>query len=252
MIRRINFTNRIRIRRKDVRITLLEEDGKLAFIADLSQLAEYELPPESSVFVEAYRQTNWMRFNFGQVGAITPDKDCELSQFDSPDGIHFRVKVTQNGDMHMLLAEADGIPLVHPDQDEDKRIPLLPVKPQKLTEEIYRLDFSGGPPLLLINTDVGNYVQIGRCPVFVSLVYPGVFREILVRILLIENCDDDSNPDGWMSQWLRFATLFPGLGELPDKEDIEECADWIDKAVAAFSKKLQARAKFAEYWKGSL
>ena len=181
MIRRFNYTHRIRIRRKDVRITLEEDNGKFSFDADLSALAGYELPPESLVFVEAYRQTNWMRFDFGQVGAIAPQKNRALSQFDSPEGLLFRVKVTPKGDIHTLLAEADRIPLMRPDEAEGERIPLLPVKPQKLGEEIYRVDFSGDRPLLLINSEAGNYTDIGRSPAFVSLVYPAVLREILTR-----------------------------------------------------------------------
>jgi hypothetical protein len=254
MIRRFNFTDRIRIRRKDIRITLREEKGKFAFDADLSALVDYELPPESFVFVEAYRQTNWMRFDFGQVGAITPTADRYLSQFDSPDGIKFRVKVTPDGDIHTLLAEADAIQLARPDQQEGERTPLLPVKPQKLGDEIYRLDFSGqdGRPLLLINSDAGNYADIGRSPAFVSLVYPSVLREILIRVLLIEKHDDDANPNDWQSQWVRFASLHAGLGDLPPTDDVDERGQWIEKAVSAFAKQLQARAKFAEFWKGVL
>lgn len=250
MIRRFNYTDRIRIRRKDVHITLREENGKFAFDADLSALGDYELSPESFVFVEAYRQTNWMRFDFGQVGAITPAKNRDLSQFESPDGLLFRVKVTPNGDIHTLLAEADRIPLVRPEQDQGERTPLLPVKPQKLGDEIYRVDFSGDRPLLLINSDAGNYTDIGRAPAFVSLVYPSVFREILSRVLLIEKHEDDASSDDWKSQWVRFALFHPGLGELPNPEDTDGRADWIDRAVSAFAKQLQARAKFAEFWKG--
>jgi hypothetical protein len=249
MIRKFNYTDRIRIQRKDVRITLREENGKFAFDADLSALADYELPQESFVFVEAYRQTNWMRFSFGQVGAITPDKNRDLSQFESPDGLLFRVKVTPNGDIHKLLAEADHIPLARPDQNQGERKPLLPVKPQKLGDEIYRLDFSGDRPLLLINSEAGNYADIGRAPAFVSLVYPNVFREILNRVLLVEEHDDDASSDDWKSQWVRFASLNPGLGELPPTDDTDGRSDWIDKAVAAFAKQLQTRAKFAEFWK---
>src|SRR5258708_5063469 len=106
MIRRFNYTDRLRIRRSDIRIVLREKDGQLEFDADLRSLAEYDLPPDSFVFVEAYRQTNWMRFDFGQLGAISPDANRVLSQFDSADGILFRVKVTPNGDTHTLLAEA--------------------------------------------------------------------------------------------------------------------------------------------------
>lgn len=249
MIRRFNYTDRLRIRRSDIRIVLREKDGQLEFDADLHALAEYDLPPDSFVFVEAYRQTNWMRFDFGQVGAISPDANRALSQFDSPDGILFRVKVTPNGDTHTLLAEADAIPLARPDQSEGPRTPLLPVKSQKLGDEIYRVDFLGVRPLLLINSEAGNHADIGRSPAFVSLVYPAVFREILTRILLVEKHDDDSNPDDWKSQWLRFASLNPGLGELPDPDDTEARSDWIEKAVSVFAKQLQTRAKFADFWK---
>jgi hypothetical protein len=251
MIRRFNYTNRLRIRRKDVQIKVRDEGGQIAFDADLSALAEYELPPESLVFVEAYRQASWMRFGFGQVGAITPAKNRLLSQFDSPDGIKFRVKVTPHGDIHTLLAEADAISLARPEQKDGKRTPLLPVKPQKLGDEIYRLDFSGqdGRPLLLINSEAGNYADIGRAPAFISLVYPAVFREILIRVLLVDEHDDDANPNDWRSQWIRFASLHPGLGEFPEPEDADERGQWIEKAVAGFSKQLQVRTKFADYWK---
>jgi hypothetical protein len=251
MIRRFNYTNRLRIRRKDVQIRVRDEGGKLAFDADLSALAGYELPAESLVFVEAYRQAVWMRFGFGQVGAITPAKNRILAQFDSPDGIKFRVKVTPHGDTHTLLAEADAIPLATPEQKEGERTPLLPVKPQKIGDEIYRLDFSGqdGRPLLLINSDAGNYADIGRAPAFVSLVYPAVLREILVRTLIVEKHDDDSDSQDWRSQWIRFASLHSGLGELPGPEEVDERCQWIEKAVTAFSRKLQVRTKFSEYWR---
>ena len=252
MIRRFNYTHRIRIRRKDIRILLSQENGQFSFDADLTALADYDLPPESSVFVEAYRQTNWMRFEFGQVGAITPQKNRDLSQFDSPEGLLFRVKVTPKGDIHTLLAEADRIPLTGPDESEGERNPLLPVKPQKLGEEIYRVDFSGGPPILLINSEAGNYADIGHSPAFVSLVYPAVLREILTRVLFVKKHDDASNPEDWQSQWVRFASLPPGIGDLPDLEDIDGRTDWIEKAVTAFSKQIQTRAKFSEFWKGVL
>jgi len=254
MIRRFNYTNRIRIRRKDIRITVREEAGQIAFDADLAALGEYTLPPDSRIYVEAYRQANWMRFGFGQVGAISPAKNRLLTQFDSAEGIKFRVKVTPNGDLHTLLAEADAIPLVLPENIDAEHTPLLPVKPQKLGDEIYRLDFSGqdGRPLLLINSEAGNYTDIGKSPAFVSLVYPAIFREILIRILLVDPHDDDTNPNDWKSQWVRFATLHPGLGDLPDTSETDERGQWIEKAVCAFSKQLQVRSKFAEFWKEDL
>lgn len=251
MIRRFNYTNRLRIRRKDVQIRIRDEGDHFAFDADLSALSDYDLPQTSLVFVEAYRQASWMRFDFGQVGAITPAKNRLLTRFDSPEGIKFRVKVTPQGDAHTLLAEADAIPLASPEQTEGERTPLLPVKGQPLGEEIFRLDFSGqdGRPLLLVNSEIGNWRDIAKAPAFVSLTYPSVFREILNRVLLLDKHDDNSNSLDWRSQWLRFASLNPGLGDIPEPEDADERGQWIDNAVAAFSKQLQVRAKFIEYWR---
>jgi hypothetical protein len=67
--------------------------------------------------------------------------------------------------------------------------------------------------------------------------------------LLIDKHDDDANLDDWKSQWVKFASLHPGLGELPGADDFDGRTDWIDKAVSAFAKQLQARAKFEEFWK---
>jgi hypothetical protein len=66
----------------------------------------------------------------------------------------------------------------------------------------------------------------------------------------VDEHNDDANPNDWRSQWIRFASLHPGLGDLPEPEDADELGQWIEKAVAGFSKQLQVRTKFAEYWKG--
>jgi hypothetical protein len=250
MIRRFNYTGRILIRRPDARITVSEADGQFAFNADLN-LAEYDLPPEGRVFVEAYRQTSWMRFDFGRVGAIQPAADCRLTEFDLPEGILFRIKVTQAGDRHRLLAEADRISLAKIEEEDAPRRPLLPVKPQKLGDEIYRLDFSspGNSPLLLINSDAGEYSLIAKSPAFASLVYPAVFREVLVRVLIIDEHDDNDSQDDWRSQWVRFAAFLPGLGELPKPEDTDYRLDWIEKAVVGFAKRIQVRNRFAQFWR---
>jgi len=251
MIRRLNYTGRVLIRRPDARVVLANPDEQIGFDANLN-LVGYKLPQEARVFVEAYRQTTLMRFDFGRVGAIQPPNDRRLTEFDSAEGILFRVKVTAPGDKHTLLAEADRIPLAKVEEEECPRTPLLPVKPQQLGEEIYRLDFSspGNRPLLLINSDAGQYGVIAKSPAFTALVFPAVFREILVRVLIVDKHDDYDNVDEWRSQWIRFAKLLPGLGEIPKPDEPEDRLDWIEKAVASFARRIQVRSKFAEFWQG--
>ncbi len=249
MIRRLNYTGRLRIRRKDVRVSLKEGNGAISFDADLSGLADYELPSDASVFVEAYRQTVWMRFSFGRVDAISPPADRILSEFDTPEGILFRVKVTPNGEIHKLIAEADRIPLVKTEQDEANKTPLLPVRPQKLGDEVFRVDFSGTRPLLLINSELGDWRSIAKSPAFAAFAYPAILREILVRVLVVDEHDDDANPDDWRSQWVRFSKLFCGLGDLPAPGATDDRFYWIDTAIAAFAKRKQIKERFMDFWK---
>jgi hypothetical protein len=65
----------------------------------------------------------------------------------------------------------------------------------------------------------------------------------------VDKHDDDSNPNEWRSQWVRFALLSAGIGELPSPDDMDGRSDWIEKAVAGFAMRIQTRAKFAEFWK---
>ena len=111
-IRRLNYTGRKPIHRSDTRITVREyPDRPATFDADL-RLGEYKLPAGAYVFVEAYRQATWMRFPFGRVGELTPPPDLEriLTEFESPDRVLFRVRVTSaEGRQGIMLAEADKI-----------------------------------------------------------------------------------------------------------------------------------------------
>ncbi len=252
MIRKFNYTDRIRIKRDDLRISLVKKNDQNWFEADLSKLTSYELPNGSLIFLEAYRHTNWMRFDFGQVEKITPPKDLHLKLFDTPTGIKFRVKVTASGAVHKLLAEANAIPLITPDDEASRKSPLLDVEPtNELGNEIYRVGFpEDGNPVLYINSEVGNYKIIGKSPAFLSLALPAIVREILFRIVITHDWNDDTDMNDWRSRWIRFATSLPGSDELPNTSD--ERLDWIQDIVSLFAKKEKLKAQFKEFWRDEL
>jgi hypothetical protein len=250
-IRRLNYTGRKKIRRDDVSIALHEKPNVPAtFDADLSKLSGYKLPDDGVVSVEARQQTRWMRFGYGTVGRITPAADRTLTEFDSPDGILFSVKVTAvTGDAGKLLAEADGIPVRFPGEADERRNPLLPVKSDDTGHEVYRLDFSNDPPMLLVNRAAGDKDAIARSPLFMSIVYPAVLREILNRILYVEEFDDpDDDGENWQARWLRFAGGLAGVGSVPPKDDGDR-DQWIDDAVAAFAKQQTMLDRFIADWR---
>jgi hypothetical protein len=243
VIRRFNYTGRKRIDRTDAKIFV--DEAPLRFRAGL-QLEAYRLPADARVFVEAYRQTTRVRFDFGTVSAITPPDDCTLTTFETQDGLLFRVKVTAaNGTAAgRLLAEADQLPPLRSDDSEEPREPLLPVRGQDLGQEIFRVDYSGSRPILLLNSAVGDWRALARSPSLTYLMYPHVLREILTRVIHIEHHHELEPESDWRAQWLRFASQIPGGSEPPDGKDQDESDDWIDGIVAAFGRMHRLADRF--------
>lgn len=248
-IRRFNYTNRKRINQKDVKIYVYPGDnGFPVFDANLD-LNKYNLPEESQIYLEAYRQTSWMRFNFGTVGNIQTPSDRELTEFDSPEIIRFRVRVSSmRSPKGVLLAEADKIRPKFPEEESDERYSLLPAKPDEdLQDQVFKLNWDDRP-ILLINSKVGDWRSVARDPLFVSLAYPSVLREILNRIIHVEKHFDIDLMSDWRSQWLYFVTKLPGVSDLPEEHDADKIDIWIDEAVSAFSRHFNIQDKFMNYW----
>jgi hypothetical protein len=249
-ISRLNYSGRKRISRQDVLILLHEPPGSpLSFEAQL-KLGGYNLPDDALLFVEAYRQTQWMRFPFGTVNAVVPPVDRRLTEFESEDGILFRVRVTsQAGRQGLLLAEADKVPVRRPEDVEENRLPLFPVQPADLGSQTWRVDFSSDP-VLLINKAVGDWRAVAVSPVFRSLVCPAALREVITRILFLEDYPDLEDRDDWKTRWLLFAGSVPGAGEPPADGETDSFEDWIETAVEAFCRQQRFFDHFLAFWKG--
>jgi len=257
-IRRINSTGRKKIMREDAQIYIRRDpDGVLAFRARL-QLSEYDLPSEARVFVEAYRQTMYMRFEHGTVGEPqpVPGMPVRLTEFSSPEGLHFRVKVTSTGERPgLLLAHADQIRVSNDDEEQpDKRDPLLLLMPADLGEEVWRLDFSSEAtgPLLLVNEKLEDWYAAAASWGFRSLVFPVAMRHVLWHVVLIRGTRNTEDPHDWGSRWLEFACSLPGVGQLPDDDpdddlDPEEWAQWIESATESFSRQHQMLHRYSTH-----
>lgn len=256
MQRRFNYTDRVRILQADTRFSLKQNNGRWNFDAALN-LADYDLPAESLVFVEAYRQTVWMRWAWGTVGEQRVPANRDLTEFDSTEDILFRVRVTSPGspdEPHgLLLAEADRIRLRGPEDSEEKRDTIFPVVPAELGDELWKVSIdSDQRPRLLVNLHAaGNYKQFTLHPAFIALVYPAAMREVLWRIVYVDGHRDYDDSASDYSRWVRFAVEVLGVGEPPKVEDgvddAEEVGEWIAGAVAVFSRKHGLLAKFESF-----
>jgi len=250
-IQRLNYTERKRIRRADARFTVVDGPSGQSRFDCVLNLTRYRLPVDAEVSVEAYRQTTWMRFPFGTASAVRPAVECTLSEFQTPDALLFRVRVTSKASPRgLLLAEADRIRPAVLGEKPAKRRPLLSVRPDDdLGARIFELDFSADEhPVLLVNSRVGNWKEVCRQPAFESLVYPSALEEILVRILFVEQYADIDDPGDWRSDWLKFASQLPGLTRPPGKGETQDVYDsWIREAVLAFARKIRNLDRFNMY-----
>lgn len=257
MKRTLNYTGRKAINHDDARISLrTQPGGQTSFDAQLS-LAEYELPPEAPVFIEAYRQTTWMRFPWGTAGDIQPPDTRNLSEFETPDEILFRVKVVSRQVQGRLIAEADCIRPCDPGDDDEARIPLLPVKPQDLGDEAWKVEFQSPVTRLLVNVSFGDVHSVARSPEFRALVYPAALRTILDRALCERYANGDlpsaGEPEEWQNRWIRFCKRLPGMdADLDpfDLEEVEQRQDWIDESVRAFCRREGLRDSLAGICRG--
>ena len=242
-IKRVNSTGRCKIVREDVRFTLRSDSsGSLTFDAALN-LADYDFPSDALVFVEAYRQTTFMRFPFGTVAAprLPPGVTGRLTEFTTGERLLFRVKVTSANDRSgLLLAEADRISACNDEEQPDKRVALLPTEPANLGQLLWKVDIDEGlGTTLQINKDVGDWEAFARSPLCRSLIFPAAMREVLWHVVAVRKTDHIDDQGDWGSRWLGFAQSLPGVAEMPERQDDVDPKDWlpwIDSAVESFAR----------------
>jgi len=244
MKRTFNYTGRQRIGRKDVTIILSQKKGIWTFDASL-RLAAYNFPRNAEIWVEAHRQNLWMQWMWGIISALQIPGERNLTEFDVPDGVLFRIRVVQpNGaEHHKLLGEADGIPFVIAGEADDRRRHLIVPVPDSLDQQLWKLNFDDDPPSLLVNKDAKpSWKEMARSPQFIALVYPEVFRCLLTRVLFHEEWTEDDEESGWQTDWIKFARNLGGLGTVPSPDDKQGRENWVEAAVAAFCRQLQLRS----------
>lgn len=241
MIRHFNYTGRQKINREHVRLTLSCGNPHSSFNLRFN-LASYELPADASVYIEASRKTRYMRFPWGTVGSPIPASDTRLTAFDNADSVKFRLKVTGSGpEAGKLLASADNLRPLEPEEEDAQRQPLLPVKSERLNGPLWRVEFEGSETILLIDDNVEKE-EVTNNPAFIATVYPSALREILQRIY-IEGFEDDYNDtegNGWEAQWLKFAVHQLSAEEPPlrygDQTERDQYFEWVEDVVRRFSR----------------
>lgn len=250
MIRRFNYTGRKKIERTRVAIALNNKgEGGAAFDADL-HLDDLPVLREGRVFLEAYYRSSFMRFDFGTIANPTRPANRRLSDIDGGEVVFFRVRVVDpTGEHGQILAEVDGITPRQPGLVTENRKCLLHVNFKDLGDEVWRLDLENTMPVLEVNDQIENIRDIILTDrTFQSLVYPAAVREILQRILIIDEYDPTEDTGEWASLWLKFVRGFHSADppSLDPESDVnrQERLDWIEDAVQSFCQVVSAKENF--------
>ena len=260
MIRRFNYTGRRKIRREDVQITVLTGAEGASFNAQFD-LSSYNLPVDALVAVEAQRRSRFMRFPWGTVGSPLPPSDRRLRAFESADSVLFRLKVTGAGEhAGKLLAVADRLRPLAPDEQPKTVEPLLPVASEPLNGELWRVDFDDGKPRLLIDEHFDRD-EVARHPAFVATALPAAFREILTRAYVVEEYnggDGDVEEDDWPDKWFQLARSLGVSDPLSDWFEADNRAantefhDWVNEAVGRFCQHHDLVRRSSRIWRGEV
>ncbi|MBW0176668.1 hypothetical protein [Sediminibacterium sp.] len=251
MIRRFNYTNRLKIDRNRIDISLFKDrDGKY-FRAKIN-LEGLEMPPQAKIYIEANYKGVYQRFAFGTIAHFKEPESTRLNELPETELAYFDIAIVDEaGKVGLLLGSAKGI-VVSTDGSPNDRISLLPVNPVDLKNQFWKLTFDSGDegrPVLEINKNIPDILEMARNDVkFISLVYPAAFRSVLIKLLL-EQDDFDAEEGTWIADWLKFTIAVLGIKNQPDtKSDNDELTPeqevWVDDCVNEYCKKLQLFEKF--------
>ena len=246
MIRKFNYTNRIKIKRADLLISIDRSDSIPRLDADI-RIEAYrdKLPADGKIYIEAYHRTKFDRFFFGTVGNLVVPEERSLHSFSVADleDIRFRIKVVDESAAHgRILALAEGVGPVSEDERNANRLSLLGVDcSEDMGNRIWALDLdSPDMPWLKMNSHLPDPHRLLRSDeMFFCMVYPEIVRQILTHVLLRADedysvMDADSEDDDWRLRWLYFGRKLSGeKWPVRDRGD-EICGEWIEDCVDSF------------------
>ena len=249
--KRIKFLNRKKVLQKDVHIRLEVNGPSKRFTAKID-LEPYGFPADSRVWLEAKQLLETLRFDLGTVGQPRPSLPIDVSRLRG-DRVTFNLLVLEPTSARKLGAAETVRPNVEAGTLEDS-IPLLPVDASaRLDPLLWRVDYvdndqeghSDAPVLMFDSVAAENaasfFVQDSAVR---AMVLPAAMREVLTKLLLVDQVEYEPESRSWRNAWIRFASRLvgenpPAAGALNFKD---ETGDWIGQATS----KLARNAGFLE------
>jgi len=247
-MRKFNYTGRQKINRDNIDLRIQENGETFTFFAAIDT-SNLKLPPDANIFIEAYFQTDWMRFKLGTVSNQYLPHNTVLAQFETIQNILFRINIVSANE-GKLLAHADRIsPSLPKDEIDNSRISLLPVISKSLEGNLWQITYtsdSDDRPILEIEEKLGDRNSIIYHPLFTSFVLPTAFKEILIRIASSDEEIDHDDLTDWRSQWIKFNAHL-GNDFIDPKNDYDAISEWANECTGKLCRKQNLSETFVSW-----
>jgi len=244
MIRKYNYTKRDRININDISIDLIDSKLHRSFTANIT-LGDYDFPPNSKIYIEAYSKAFVMRFFFGEISKIEAPASTILSELPKDSMVLFKIKVVDESGRHgRIVGFADKIkPCGQNDDKNNKSILLLDFN-STIDPQIFKITIDNDDlPKLEINNTIPNIREIVRSnKTFHALVFPVLIRQVAERIGFSKE-DFDQGDGSWQDLWLTYFKESLNCSTDIDGINEEEIIHWADEVVSAFCRKEKLKDK---------
>ena len=240
MIRTLNYTKRLSLSSDCVQISL-EKAGENNLVSASQLRLPGGLPPNGKIFLEAYFQSLFQRFDLGTVSnpRMPEGETAILREFYDGCDVQFRLKVVDVVGEEGRIA-AVCVRINYRSGEDGGRSPIIPVRTVgNLGQEIWRVVYENGF-ILELNQEITNIKEIvTRDRSVRGVILPEVLRVVLTRILA-ENLDEDTESGPAYEKapnWLQLGKTFAGGIEPPPVEGRDSDTDihtWVNDAVRGF------------------
>jgi len=238
VIKRVNSTGRKRIASEHVRIIVHDDTSPRTFDAEID-LSDFSAPSDAVVVIEAMcaRSNVVSRFEWGSVGELVPPLRRDLTGLTGK-SIFFSLKVIDRSQRFgRILGIAENLrPLLTSASNQTGRQGILPIEERDLGQRIWRLEFEGEHVVLVVNSRLPNFAHHLRSdPQVFGMIYPIVLEQVLKAAIESQpDTDDDLDPQGWPSRWLKFGRqIHPQHLAAPEAAS-DEYNEWVEGIVDEF------------------
>lgn len=249
MRRTFNYTGRKTIPQECTNASLTPMTGAPSLDVEFDfALAPHimDLPRSSRVYVDAWHDMSYMRFDHGILGNPRPPENTLLTDLDTWTSASFKVRIVEGGD---LLASSKTMTLTSVEPESRTTRKLINPLVEDLGERpwLLRVSETMETPFLVFNEKWWEASRASGVPLYedkyaMASLMPSVMQGMLDWLLIEQRGDHHllHMEQTWKGGWIQFArslvkSVPPRPSEPDDFEHIEDVREWINEVVGAFS-----------------